>query len=423
MAKREADSTASDLKDECDGGREDLNPAERKKRRPAPLQRVMQEVKPFDPGFAVDFSFDPGQLKRTKQRRMKNIEVTSPGLPPAVPALRDVVASPVQAPLTPTTPPKTPPTNPFSPVTPPSTPLVVHKQLHEQQLLAAQKLVELERAEHQKMRAAFLECQQRQVIQQELQAMQAAAQEQHRLNQLTEEANREMRIASDLVAAIMLADKPLWELFSSLDINKDGSLSSAEFSRAMASIGVKLSPEELMKIGLRYDTDKDGGIGFEEFATMVRDFNNKLQERFSINTSGLIPHAPSSARCPFSGFAKMRHVMIQIVKHVWESPHTITHFFSCFDVDRDGTLDGKELMAGLHKMGVAITMDELNVLGAYYDTNFNLQLDLHEFIAMVNDFNVNLQDRLRWITLSQPNRRSDLMLRIVFRTIESNLNL
>ncbi|KXJ24804.1 Calmodulin [Exaiptasia diaphana] len=65
------------------------------------------------------------------------------------------------------------------------------------------------------------------------------------------------------------ADAEVREAFRVFDRNGDGSITAMELRSAMASLGEKLSDDELAEMMREADLDGDGVINFEEFVHMI----------------------------------------------------------------------------------------------------------------------------------------------------------
>jgi glycerol-3-phosphate dehydrogenase len=59
------------------------------------------------------------------------------------------------------------------------------------------------------------------------------------------------------------------EIFSSLDYDKDGSISQKDFQRALKSLGVKMSTKELNEIISEVDLNQTGSVEFGEFLEVL----------------------------------------------------------------------------------------------------------------------------------------------------------
>jgi glycerol-3-phosphate dehydrogenase len=59
------------------------------------------------------------------------------------------------------------------------------------------------------------------------------------------------------------------EIFSSLDYDKDGSISQKDFQRALKSLGLKMSSKELTDIFSEVDLNRTGSVEFGEFLEVL----------------------------------------------------------------------------------------------------------------------------------------------------------
>lgn len=89
-----------------------------------------------------------------------------------------------------------------------------------------------------------------------------------------QEQNLLKKAALNIIAGLIEDDqiKPLRDVFTSLDHNKDGNLSLNELSDGLAKAGLEQAPEDVEQLLQGADTDGSGGIDYTEFlaATMGR---------------------------------------------------------------------------------------------------------------------------------------------------------
>eukprot|EP00178_Gracilaria_changii_P014513 TRINITY_DN40888_c0_g1_i1.p2 TRINITY_DN40888_c0_g1~~TRINITY_DN40888_c0_g1_i1.p2 ORF type:complete len:160 (-),score=47.63 TRINITY_DN40888_c0_g1_i1:56-535(-) len=65
-----------------------------------------------------------------------------------------------------------------------------------------------------------------------------------------------------------------WNVFKSFDEDESGAIDSNEVHRALKSAGISAPPEKIRDIMAELDTDKSGGIDFDEFIVMARKLKN-----------------------------------------------------------------------------------------------------------------------------------------------------
>ena len=68
----------------------------------------------------------------------------------------------------------------------------------------------------------------------------------------------------------IVAEKAL-RIFKQFDTDGGGSISSEELDLALQTLGLRLQPDQIKQLVLRYDADQSGELDLEEWTELVRD--------------------------------------------------------------------------------------------------------------------------------------------------------
>ncbi|XP_052761720.1 neo-calmodulin-like [Mya arenaria] len=114
-------------------------------------------------------------------------------------------------------------------------------------------------------------------------------------------------------------DKDVKELFRVFDKDGDGTISTEEMGKALKTLGVPLTYQELRMAAKSIDKDKNGKIDFSEFR----------------------------------GFIRKQFRQKDIETHAWET-------FRLFDKDGNGSIDRKELTHAMKSLGEECTEEDIS---------------------------------------------------------------
>ncbi|VDN18482.1 unnamed protein product, partial [Gongylonema pulchrum] len=148
---------------------------------------------------------------------------------------------------------------------------------------------------------------------------------------------------------------PLHNIFVSVDADRSGKISADELQRALSNgTWNPFNPETCRLMISMFDSDRDGAINFNEFASLWEYINQWTQcfRSFDVDNSGNIDKRElSMALTKFGMFDSDRDGAINFNEFasLWEYINQWTQCFRSFDVDNSGNIDKRELSMALTK--------------------------------------------------------------------------
>eukprot|EP01063_Lacrimia_lanifica_P027151 TRINITY_DN3773_c0_g1_i6.p1 TRINITY_DN3773_c0_g1~~TRINITY_DN3773_c0_g1_i6.p1 ORF type:complete len:1149 (+),score=354.23 TRINITY_DN3773_c0_g1_i6:54-3500(+) len=162
----------------------------------------------------------------------------------------------------------------------------------------------------------------------------------------------------DLVAHLRSKKLDFANAFSKFDINKDGSLSMAEFRRAMrkvVSLDI-LSDQQIHTLGLHFDVDHDGKITKDEFLARLSEH----EQHHDDGAKAAIPHLVWAEDRRQETLKRLRERLASKVPSV----DALVEGLRKYDVDKDGRLNAVELTEAMEKeFSLTSSLDDLYELG------------------------------------------------------------
>lgn len=144
------------------------------------------------------------------------------------------------------------------------------------------------------------------------------------------------------------------QLFLTVDKDRSGSLSHAEFKSTLDHIGVELSYDEIQALIHTLDANNDGDINHIEFTAIM--------ERFGIR-----------------GLNTIQKCIIQVADMIEKSKVTLRQAFQIMDKDRSGLLDRNELRNSFNKMNIRMSDSDLTAFIDHVAGPGRSQIDADDF--------------------------------------------
>ena len=143
-------------------------------------------------------------------------------------------------------------------------------------------------------------------------------------------------------------EETIRSVFKYYDTDGSGKVSSNEVHKALAQMGIVLSPEQVKATITQYDFNQDGEWDFNEFYQFYIKVVSNSQQSLSVD---------------------------QEVQGV----------FNLLNTDKNGKIDVKELKAYLQQVGYPLNDSELDQLIKMYDSNNSGMLEIEEFTNLYKD--------------------------------------
>ncbi|KAF9201413.1 calmodulin-like 3, partial [Haplosporangium sp. Z 27] len=139
--------------------------------------------------------------------------------------------------------------------------------------------------------------------------------------------------------------------FNAMDADKDGSITEAEFLKALKESNRDPEDYDLQAFFTKADKNKDGKISFNEFLNACHDLGLSMDQSFG---------KPSN-----------------------KSEKDIDAIFKSFDLDGNGYITENELSHVMAKQGDSLTPEEIKDMIKAADLNGDNKIDREEFARIV----------------------------------------
>lgn len=138
------------------------------------------------------------------------------------------------------------------------------------------------------------------------------------------------------------------EAFSLFDSDKNNSITASEIAKVFETLGQAVTEEQIADILAEFDVDRNGGIDFDEFLTMM---------------------AAKEKDC------EQDDLQLQVKAA-----------FRAFDADGNGKIDLQELVEAMANLGEEVTLEEAKEMMEEADTNGDGFIDEEEFATKIFNF-------------------------------------
>ena len=189
---------------------------------------------------------------------------------------------------------------------------------------------------------------------------------------------------------------PLAEAFDRFDEDQSGGLSIDEVKTALEYLGVgHNSSEQARKLLMQYDNYPDRVLDVKEFSALCRDIRMMVQ--FDENGDGALDASELQPALESIGLRLSPEQIMQALKafdiddngsiDLLELSSLIrtARAFVRYDTDKSGTIDHEEMKDALRRLGIRAGTLEAKSLFRRYDADESGSIELHEFAALVRD--------------------------------------
>lgn len=165
--------------------------------------------------------------------------------------------------------------------------------------------------------------------------------------------------------------KTVRKIFRHFDLDGYGTIEPAEFVKVLETLGCVFKPQEIEAVFNKYDTNGNGKLDYEEFASF-----------FARKGSGNNPNVN-----PVFGISREPpNQVLQMVNETLKArgAHGIRGMgivFRRMDNSRDRRLDRAEFMWGLRESGFNLSPAEFERIFKYFDRNNDGKISYEEFIV------------------------------------------
>jgi Ca2+-binding EF-hand superfamily protein len=176
--------------------------------------------------------------------------------------------------------------------------------------------------------------------------------------------------------------RELKKVFENIDTVGSGTLDKREFAKAMASLRVKLTTDEIDVIYDRYDRNGRGALDYKSFLSLAG---------LDSGSAGSSSSSSSSQSRSRSDLQREVDDIIDRIQRELENElgrdankgRELKRVFENIDTDRSGALDKQEFSRAMQRLHVKLTTAEVDTIYERYDQSRRGQLDYSAFLKLV----------------------------------------
>ena len=158
------------------------------------------------------------------------------------------------------------------------------------------------------------------------------------------------------------------DLFSDLDLNRDGRLNKRELENAFRSLRMGVSADEIDQLFIRYDADRSGDIDYKEFLAIL-DYIPPSQQMDS--SEALI--------------VKLRQKIEDRMGSLSSGKGRLKEIFGDMDNNGDGKLSQRELYDGLERLRIGFSHADVGIIFGSVDRDRSGAID-YEVLSFIYSF-------------------------------------
>jgi Ca2+-binding EF-hand superfamily protein len=172
------------------------------------------------------------------------------------------------------------------------------------------------------------------------------------------------------------------DLFDEMDSNHNGELDKQEFLDGCQNVGITISPQEVNLVWPLFDDDGNGFIDTDELivfledrrtgrktSTDMKDISKQLRQDRILNKTAYATHLKAKAE-------SLRESVVGILA---KERITKEELFLRLDADGGGTLDRSEFLGGLRRLGIPLSVDDMNLLWPMFSLDADGTVGKHEW--------------------------------------------
>lgn len=169
------------------------------------------------------------------------------------------------------------------------------------------------------------------------------------------------------------------DAFELFDLDKDGIVTHAEMTRALAELGFDLSPEETSKVLLKLDPDGTGEkMDYRHFLMFVTRGSDR--DQWALSSSGALVGTTYAGEMESS----IRHKLRKIALQKRSGYSTILRAFKNVDKDSKGYVSKKSLRKVASNQGWALSHEDLACLCARFDLRGEDKFAYKQFVSFLS---------------------------------------
>ncbi|XP_044133778.1 EF-hand calcium-binding domain-containing protein 6 [Bufo gargarizans] len=162
------------------------------------------------------------------------------------------------------------------------------------------------------------------------------------------------------------------------DLEKEGHISSTDFSAVLRQFNMDISEEELENLTLKYDLRNNGKVSYSDFLRNVTlgttPQKNALLQRMKLQK----PRIPVSTGLYGPYFLD---AMLRIQPKILSNWRAVRRTFQTHDETRSGYINIQDFKQVLRKIGVNLSEDEFFHIFGYFDKDLKSKISYNDFLS------------------------------------------
>jgi Ca2+-binding EF-hand superfamily protein len=176
--------------------------------------------------------------------------------------------------------------------------------------------------------------------------------------------------------------QPIKDLFHEMDSNHNGELDKKEFLDGCLKVGISISPPEINLVWPLFDTDGSGFIDTDELSSFLEA--RRTGRKTSVEMNAVSKQLRQHRIVNKSAYATRMKVIAEslrasILGLLAKEKITQEELFVRLDCDGGGSLDRSEFLGGLRRMGIPLSLTDMNLLWPMFSLDADGSVGKHEW--------------------------------------------
>ena len=189
------------------------------------------------------------------------------------------------------------------------------------------------------------------------------------------------RAGSDIAEKAIWA-QPMKDLFHEMDSNHNGQLDKKEFLDGCLNVGISISPPEINLVWPLFDTDGSGFIDTDELSSFLEA--RRTGRKTSVEMHAVSKQLRQHRIVNKSAYATRLKVIAESLREsifdiIAKENITQEELFVRLDFDGGGSLDRSEFLGGLRRMGIPLSLTDINLLWPMFSLDSDGAVGKHEW--------------------------------------------
>jgi Ca2+-binding EF-hand superfamily protein len=189
------------------------------------------------------------------------------------------------------------------------------------------------------------------------------------------------RAGSDIAEKAIWA-QPMKDLFHEMDSNHNGQLDKKEFLDGCLNVGISISPPEINLVWPLFDTNGNGLIDTDELSSFLEA--RRTGRKTSVEMHAVSKQLRQHRIVNKSAYATRLKVIAESLREsifdiIAKEKITQEELFVRLDFDGGGSLDRSEILGGLRRTGIPLSLTDMNLLWPMFSLDSDGAVGKHEW--------------------------------------------